>query len=129
VATFGRVWLVIVDYLYVFGARIGPSEHDPPLIVDPDRVLARQIALESFKAVAGRRVQGFKKDGGVHHNKFSASYLGEICRETLRDYAALGSANFPLKFLIISNAYLIGIRIARLSYPDEILLTSVASLH
>jgi hypothetical protein len=54
VATFGRVWRVIVDYLHVFGARIGPSEHDPPLIVDADRVLARQIGLESFKTVARR---------------------------------------------------------------------------
>src|SRR5450756_110611 len=83
------VWLVIVDDLDVLGTRIGPPEHDPPLTVDADRVLTRQIALESFKAVAGRRVQGLEKGGGVHHNQFSASYLGEIRRETLRDHAAL----------------------------------------
>src|ERR1035438_6259032 len=83
------VWLVIVDYLYVFGTRIGPPEHDPPLTVDMDRVLTRQIALKSFKAVAGRRVQGLKKGGGVHHNQFSASYLCEIRRKTLRGHAAL----------------------------------------
>jgi len=47
-------WLVIVDYLHVLGTRIGPSEHDPPLIIDADRVFARQVTLESFKAVAGR---------------------------------------------------------------------------
>jgi hypothetical protein len=34
---------VIVDYLHVFGTRIGPHEHDPPLIIDADRVLTRQI--------------------------------------------------------------------------------------
>src|SRR5712672_1903511 len=92
------VWLVIVDYLHVFGTRIGPPEHDPPLIVDADRVLTRQIALKSFKAVSGRR-EGLKKGGGVHHNQFSASYLGEICRETLRDPAALKDrlGKFPLK--------------------------------
>src|ERR1700730_17487230 len=94
-----RVWPVMVDYLHVFGTRIGPSEHDPPLIVDADRVLTRQIALKSFKAVAGWRVPGLKKGGGVHHNQFSASYLGEICRETLRDYAALKDrlGKFPLE--------------------------------
>jgi hypothetical protein len=43
---------MIVDYLHVLGTRIGPSEHDPPLIVDADGVLTRQIALKSFKAVA-----------------------------------------------------------------------------
>jgi hypothetical protein len=73
VATFRPVWLVIVDYLHVFGTRIGPSKHDPPLTVDADRVLTRQIALKSFKAVAGRRVQGLKKGGGVNHNQFSAT--------------------------------------------------------
>jgi hypothetical protein len=52
---------MIVDYLHVFGTRIRPSEHDPPLIIDTDRVLSCQIALKSFKAVAGRRVQGLKR--------------------------------------------------------------------
>src|SRR6266481_7389 len=83
------VWLVIVDYLHVLGTRIGPPEHDPPLIIDADRMLTRQIALKSFKAVSGRRVQGLKKGGGVHHDQFSARRPGEICRETLRDHAAL----------------------------------------
>src|SRR5450755_433544 len=83
------VWLVIVDYLHVFGTLIGPPERDPPLIIDADRVLTRQIALEGFKAVAGRRVQGLKKGGGVHHDQFSASDLGEICGETLRRHATL----------------------------------------
>src|ERR1017187_297438 len=93
------VGLVIVDYLHVFGTRIGPPEHDPPLIIDADRVLTCQIALKSFKAVAGRRVQGLKKGGGVQHNQFSASYLGEICRETLWDHAALKDrlGKFPLE--------------------------------
>src|SRR5258708_31979395 len=83
------VWLVIVDYLHVFGTRIGPPEHDSPLIIDADRVLTRQIALKSFKAVAGRRAQGLKRVGGVHPNRFSASYPGEVCRGTLRNSAAL----------------------------------------
>jgi hypothetical protein len=93
------VWLVIVDYLHIFGTRFGPPEHNPPLIIDADRVLTRQIALKRFKAVAGRRVQGLKKGGGIHHNQFSASDLGEICRETLRDRATLKDrlGKFPLE--------------------------------
>src|SRR5260370_22780748 len=83
------VWLVIVDYLHVFGTRIGPPEHDPPLIIDADRVLTRQIALKSFKAVAGRRAQGLKKSGGGPHTAVSASYLGQIFRDTLLGLAAL----------------------------------------
>jgi hypothetical protein len=80
---------VIVDYLHIFRTRIGPFEHDPPLIIDADRVLTGQITFQSFETIAGRRVQAFKKGGRIHHDQFSARYLGEICRETLRDRAAL----------------------------------------
>jgi hypothetical protein len=41
------VWLVIVDDLHVFGTRIDPPAHDPPLIIDTDRVPTRQIALKA----------------------------------------------------------------------------------
>jgi len=33
------------------GTRTGPSEYGPSLIVDADRMLARQIALEPLKAI------------------------------------------------------------------------------
>ena len=68
-------------------------------INNADRMLTRQIALKSFKTVAGRRVQGLKKGGRVQHNQFSASYLGEICRETLGDHPALKDrlGKFPLE--------------------------------
>jgi hypothetical protein len=117
---------VIVDYLDVFGTRIGPSEYDPPLIVDADRVLARYIALETFKTVAGRRVQGLKKGGGVQHNQLSASYLGEIRRETLRDHAALKNrlSNFSLEAPDHEPTYHTEIRFAKLSYLDEIPLAN-----
>jgi hypothetical protein len=72
------VWLVIVDYLDVFGTRSGPPEHDTPLIIDAYRVLTRQITLESFKAIAGRRVQGLKKGGGVHHDQFRRATLARF---------------------------------------------------
>jgi hypothetical protein len=42
---------------HVFGTRIGPSEHDPPLIVDADRVLTRQIARASQKPKPYSRAQ------------------------------------------------------------------------
>src|ERR1700692_748344 len=57
------------------------------------------LPVKSSKAVAGRRVQRLKKGRGVYHDQFSASYLGEICRETLRDHAALKDrlGKFPLE--------------------------------
>lgn len=38
-------WLVVVDYLHVLRTRVGPPERDPLLLIDADRVLARQVAL------------------------------------------------------------------------------------
>jgi hypothetical protein len=103
---------MIVDDFHVFGTRIAPSKYDPPLIIDADRVLAHQIALESFKAVTGRRVQGLEKIGGVHHDQFSARYFGEVCREPLRYRAALKDR---LGELPLEAPNLIEIRIAMLS--------------
>ena len=46
------------------------------------------IAVESGdKGCANHLVR--EKGGSVHHNQFPASHLGEICRETFRDHAAL----------------------------------------
>jgi hypothetical protein len=42
---------MVVNDLDIFGAIL-PYKADPPLIVDPDRVLTGAISLESFKAVA-----------------------------------------------------------------------------
>jgi len=53
--------LVTVDDFHVFGTRVSPSEYDPPLIVDADRMLTREVTLKHFKPVAGRRFQGVEK--------------------------------------------------------------------
>src|SRR6266478_8749972 len=80
---------------------------------------------------ASRRLPGgeFKAS-----RKAAASTIISFRRATLARFAGkpfgimrpsrIGSANFPLKFLITSNTYPIGIRIARLSYLDEILLAN-----
>jgi hypothetical protein len=114
---------MIVDDLHLFGTHIGPPEYDPPLIVDADRVLTHQIALERFKAVSRRRVQGLEKGGGVHHDQFSASYPGEICRKALRDHAALKDrlGKLPLEAPDHGVTYLIEIRISTALYLDKIL--------
>jgi hypothetical protein len=43
---------VIVDDLDVFGACIGPGETDPPLIVDPDTVLALTVTTQCLQSIA-----------------------------------------------------------------------------
>ena len=44
---------MVIDDLHVFSAGFCPTKTHPPLIVDPDAVLAATITLEGFETVAG----------------------------------------------------------------------------
>src|SRR5262245_58739344 len=45
---------VVVDDLDVMGVALSPNEADPPLVVDPDAVLARPVRRQRLQPVAGR---------------------------------------------------------------------------
>jgi len=46
---------VVVDDFNIPRVPIGPAKTYPVLVVDPDTVLARSIALKRFQSVAWRR--------------------------------------------------------------------------
>jgi hypothetical protein len=48
---------VIVDNFNVERTKVRPTEADPVLIVDPNRMLASAVAFEGFETVAGRDPQ------------------------------------------------------------------------
>jgi hypothetical protein len=67
---------VVIDNFDVdrAGRAFGPLKADPPLVIDPDAVLALSIALQSFQPVAGQggeifqahcRVQSFQPRLGL----------------------------------------------------------------
>jgi hypothetical protein len=43
---------VVVDYLHIAGISTLPSKHNPPLIIDSDRVVPGQFALEHFQTIS-----------------------------------------------------------------------------
>ena len=55
---------MIVNYLYVFGSGLGPSEADPVLIVDSDGVLSAAVAPELLQPEARKR-EGDQRYCGV----------------------------------------------------------------
>src|SRR5258708_7181282 len=61
--------------------------------------LPAKLPLRASRRLPGGEFKASRKAAGVHHNQFSARYLGEICRETLRDHAALKDrlGKFPLE--------------------------------
>jgi hypothetical protein len=48
---------MIIRDLNIFGSSVRPSEADPILIIDPNRVLAFSVPLQCFQLVVGRRPQ------------------------------------------------------------------------
>jgi len=56
---------VIVHDLNVFNARIGPTETNPPWVVDPDTVLACSIALERFESIPWWHSQRVERCRGI----------------------------------------------------------------
>jgi hypothetical protein len=57
VATVVQSALVIIDDFHFVAMTIAPDKTDPPLIVDPDRVLTITVAAQCFQLISGRRRQ------------------------------------------------------------------------
>lgn len=52
-------------------AVIAPNEDDPPLVVDADRVVTRQISLQGFESVSGRDCKILENPRPVHLDQFA----------------------------------------------------------
>jgi hypothetical protein len=64
-------------------SMLGPSEYNPPLVVDPDRVATRQIPLQGFESVPGRDGKILKNPCPVHLNQFAQCYASDRCETTI----------------------------------------------
>jgi hypothetical protein len=58
---------VIVDDFDVRRTRVGPSEADPPLLINPDAVLPRPVASELLQMVSGRNPKVAQCIGGIKY--------------------------------------------------------------
>jgi hypothetical protein len=98
---------MIIHDLDVFRSLIAPPEYDPPLIVDPDRMLANEVTSQSFQPIAWRRRKITEHSGIVQLHQFSTSDLGEIRRKFRRNASLpkINSANVPRKVLITRATY------------------------
>jgi len=66
----GRSGSVIVGDLHIVGVPFLPEKADPPLIVDPDRLLAGPVALEGVQPVAGRNAERIQSACGMEKRSF-----------------------------------------------------------
>ena len=63
--------LVIVHDFNVVSVAVSPHETETPLIVNPNAVLPRSVAMQCFQAIAGRSCQVAQFDGAVQLPKLS----------------------------------------------------------
>jgi hypothetical protein len=64
---------MVVNDLDLFGTALRPDKAYPPLLVDPNAVLARPVAPQGFQVVGWRQAQVFQAFGGIQHP--TAEYL------------------------------------------------------
>src|SRR5690606_24206795 len=57
--------------LHLLRSGVGPPEADPPLVVDPDAVLAGPAALERFEPGPGGDAEGIERLRGSHLTKLA----------------------------------------------------------
>src|SRR5262245_34709261 len=78
-------FLVIIHDFDFLGSGLGPPEHDPPLVVNSDRVFAGEASLQSFKLVSRRYCQVGQNDSVIQLDQFSTRHLRASLRKTLWD--------------------------------------------
>jgi hypothetical protein len=62
---------VVVNDLDVGGPGVCPGETDPPLLVDPDAVLAGPVTVEGFEPIARGYPQIVECLGGLKHHQLA----------------------------------------------------------
>jgi hypothetical protein len=74
----GHVLAVVVDDADLVGAAVSPAEKDAPLVVDADRVIAGEVALERLESVARRDSQILESLGGLESDQFAHGGADEV---------------------------------------------------
>ena len=69
---------MVIRDLYVLRLRAGPSEYDPPLIIDPNGIPASTISLQSLEPIARWRGKIAECEGIVDFHELAADDLCDI---------------------------------------------------
>jgi hypothetical protein len=62
---------VVIDDLHVIGIRVAPRETDPPLVIDPNAMLAAPVAFQRLQAISGWNPQVHQPPGSVQVQQLS----------------------------------------------------------
>jgi hypothetical protein len=91
---------VVVDDLDLMRVAVPPLETDPPLVVDPNAVLAHPLPRELLEPIPGWYSKVLQGVGGIEHYEFSQRNSLQTsqkppCTFTLEDPSRFGTPKAP----------------------------------
>jgi hypothetical protein len=75
---------MIIDNLYLKDIAISPFETDAPLLIDPNTVLPRSVAVQLLQAIGRRNPQVVERHCPIEHPQFPQRQLLDISRKLAR---------------------------------------------
>ncbi|KAK0352875.1 hypothetical protein LTR94_019054 [Friedmanniomyces endolithicus] len=79
--------MVIADFDIV-AASVAPAETDPPLLIDPDRILPAPVARQGLQPVAGWYAKLVQRQASIQQTQLSQRRLLDIARQPPRSLTA-----------------------------------------
>jgi hypothetical protein len=73
---------VVINDLNIFRRTAAPAKADPPLVVNPDAVLAHALSFESFETIARWNTQIVEPRRNLKLPQFPPRYSGDIDEAT-----------------------------------------------
>jgi hypothetical protein len=90
---------VVVGYLDIIGIGAAPREANPPLVIDPDRVLTGPLTAQLLQAVSWKGPQISERLRTVQHDELAQSWAKKVGGQ-----ASAGTAFEELLCLAITEA-------------------------
>jgi len=77
---------MVINNLDVFRVGARPHEADAPLVVDANTVLSLPVSGKGFEAIAWRKAEKVKFDGGVDELEFHERAFLDVGRQAARAF-------------------------------------------
>lgn len=71
---------MVIRYFYLIGVAVTPFKTNPPLVINPDAILAPAITFELLQSISWWHSQVLQALGGIEHDQFAQRPTVNIVR-------------------------------------------------
>ena len=87
---------MVIHDLDIMRIAVRPTKADSPLIVDPDAVLSRPIALEPLEPIAGWHAKVIERFGGIDNHQLAQHGSQELGRVAAHPFSTKEALSVPV---------------------------------